>query len=185
MNAAMSCAAREGFHKTTMAHVVAESGLSAGAVYGYFSSKAELIQAIASRAVEMIAGTLHDVAERPGPVTVPEAFTAVLERVDRNVTETGGALPRVALHARAEAGRDTQVADIVRRNLALVHEVWVSVLDRAAADGTIPAGLDHGTGRSRTHQPPPRLEHAVRPPRRPAAGPPTARGAVRRQGAVR
>ena len=45
------CVAREGFHKTSMADVIRESGLSAGAVYPYFRSKDEIIAAIAEKVV--------------------------------------------------------------------------------------------------------------------------------------
>jgi len=42
MQAAMSCFARKGYHKTTMDDIVAESGLSKGTLYWYFRSKDEL-----------------------------------------------------------------------------------------------------------------------------------------------
>ena len=45
IDAAIRCVGREGFHRTTMSHVIAESGLSAGAVYGYFTGKEDLIKA--------------------------------------------------------------------------------------------------------------------------------------------
>lgn len=47
--AAWRCVAHEGFHKTTMADVVRESGLSVGAVYGYFRSKDEIIASVAEK----------------------------------------------------------------------------------------------------------------------------------------
>jgi AcrR family transcriptional regulator len=40
--AALACFARKGFHLTTMDDIVAESGLSKGALYWYFKSKKEL-----------------------------------------------------------------------------------------------------------------------------------------------
>jgi AcrR family transcriptional regulator len=40
--AALSCFGRKGFHKTTMDDIVAESGLSKGALYWYFTSKKDL-----------------------------------------------------------------------------------------------------------------------------------------------
>ena len=46
LSAAIACVAEEGFHKTTMAHVIQRSGLSAGAVYGYFRGKDEIIGAM-------------------------------------------------------------------------------------------------------------------------------------------
>jgi AcrR family transcriptional regulator len=36
LDAALTCFAREGFHAATMQDIVAESGLSPGAIYGYF-----------------------------------------------------------------------------------------------------------------------------------------------------
>ena len=45
LDAAFACFARQGFHQTSMQDICRESGLSAGAVYGYFASKEEIIQA--------------------------------------------------------------------------------------------------------------------------------------------
>ena len=37
--AALRCFARKGFDATSMADIIAESGLSAGAIYGHYKSK--------------------------------------------------------------------------------------------------------------------------------------------------
>ena len=47
LTAARACFAKNGFAGTTLQDVFAESGLSAGCVYGYFQSKDELVLAIA------------------------------------------------------------------------------------------------------------------------------------------
>lgn len=44
LNAAVVLFARNGFDGTSMADIIAESGLSAGAIYGHFKSKADLVQ---------------------------------------------------------------------------------------------------------------------------------------------
>ena len=142
LDAALRCVAREGFHKTTMAHVIAESGLSAGAVYGYFTSKPELIRAIAERAVGGFADALYDVATGPGPVTVQMALEAVIARVDGLLDETDGEFARVAMHSWSEAARDPEVLTIVRGNVAYVREGWERVLARAEADGTLSPRTD-------------------------------------------
>jgi len=49
LDAALTCFAREGFHAATMQDIVAESGLSPGAIYGYFTGKTEVVMAIASQ----------------------------------------------------------------------------------------------------------------------------------------
>jgi len=43
LDAALTCFAREGFHAATMQDIVTESGLSPGAIYGYFKGKTEVV----------------------------------------------------------------------------------------------------------------------------------------------
>lgn len=137
IEATTRCAAREGFHKMTMAQVIAESGLSAGAVYGYFKNKTALIHAIADRAVGSIAERLVEIADGPEPVTVPEAFLSLLGTVEEMSRTSGTDFPRVALHAWSEAARDDEVLELVALNVDRVHDGWLRVLDRAARDGAI------------------------------------------------
>lgn len=142
LDAAVRCVAREGFHKTTMAHVIRESGLSAGAVYGYFKGKPDLIRAIAGRVLGGFAEVLDAVATGPGPVTPTAGLRAIVGRVEQLAADSGGDFPRVAVHAWSEAARDDEVKEVVRANIDHVHRAWLGVLERAEADGTIAPG-DH------------------------------------------
>jgi TetR/AcrR family transcriptional regulator, transcriptional repressor of aconitase len=45
IDAAYRCFARKGFHQTTMREIYAEAGLSPGAIYHYFKSKEDIIEA--------------------------------------------------------------------------------------------------------------------------------------------
>lgn len=45
LDAAIACFTRKGFHQTTMEDIFQQAGLSAGAVYRYFASKEEIIDA--------------------------------------------------------------------------------------------------------------------------------------------
>src|SRR2546422_9313531 len=60
VDAAVACFARNGFHRATMQDICREAELSPGAVYRYFSSKDELVEAIAderhAREAEFAAG---------------------------------------------------------------------------------------------------------------------------------
>ena len=47
LDAALLCFRRRGFHQATMQEICAEAGLSPGALYRYFGSKADIIAAIA------------------------------------------------------------------------------------------------------------------------------------------
>jgi len=47
LDAALACFSENGFHQTGMADIVRRAGLSHGAVYLYFQSKDDLIEALA------------------------------------------------------------------------------------------------------------------------------------------
>ncbi|MEH0108515.1 TetR/AcrR family transcriptional regulator [Tersicoccus sp. MR15.9] len=53
MEATFARAQQRGLHEISMADIIDASGLSAGAIYGYFSGKDELIRAVAHRAFEV------------------------------------------------------------------------------------------------------------------------------------
>jgi AcrR family transcriptional regulator len=48
LDAALTRFDRRGFHRTTMQDIVRESGLSPGAIYGYFESKVAIVEAVAA-----------------------------------------------------------------------------------------------------------------------------------------
>lgn len=47
VDAAIECFARHGFHRATMQDIVRQAQLSPGAIYRYFATKEEIIEAIA------------------------------------------------------------------------------------------------------------------------------------------
>src|SRR5919106_2113590 len=81
LRAAMACMAREGFHRTSMAMIIAESGLSAGAIYGYFKSKNQIIAAIAEHAVSHVRAAFVPFLESPDPVPMSTVVATALEHV--------------------------------------------------------------------------------------------------------
>ncbi|CAM3181251.1 hypothetical protein DESA109040_01440 [Deinococcus saxicola] len=67
-----------GFHATSMADIIAESGLSAGSVYRYYKSKDELIAAIITRLLGQFHGRLTEMsAEAVTPSEVIEGILGV------------------------------------------------------------------------------------------------------------
>jgi AcrR family transcriptional regulator len=65
--AARRCFARAGFHGTSMQDVFVESGLSAGAVYGYFDSKDALVSTIIDEVLAEITGALDAIIDSASP----------------------------------------------------------------------------------------------------------------------
>ncbi|HEX2214434.1 MAG TPA: TetR/AcrR family transcriptional regulator [Mycobacterium sp.] len=141
VDAMLRCVARDGFHKTTMAAVVAESGLSAGAVYLYFKDKEDLIRAIA----DTVAGEGLSIVLDDAAVEVPpphEVLATVLERVIELGDERGVELHRVALQAWAEAVRSPEILAIYRREGDRGRAAWTTYVERAIAAGHLPADAD-------------------------------------------
>jgi AcrR family transcriptional regulator len=140
--AASRCVAREGFHKTTMADVIREAGLSAGAVYGYFKGKNDIIRAIAERSIGQVPYLLHDLLDRSEPVHPVDAVEVFLHRMTALVEETGGDLPRVGVQAWAEAARDPELHALAAEQMGAVRSALEDVVRRAQHDGTVSAQAD-------------------------------------------
>lgn len=139
LDAARRCFVTDGFHATSMQQVIAEAGLSVGAVYRYFPSKSDLIVGIAEQLAQGIATQLRSIAEAPerSLVDVMEGAVGV---VDAN-TGPDGALP-MAVQVWAEAQRDPVLHDLAQKIYSQIVEVYVRISERAVARGELPAGTD-------------------------------------------
>lgn len=82
-NAALACFIRKGFTGASMSDIIKEAGLSAGAVYIYYSSKAELTIDVGRRIMEQRVGVLGDFAateEVPPPrVVFPQLLGSIVD----------------------------------------------------------------------------------------------------------
>lgn len=142
VEAARGCVVEQGFHKTTMADVIRASGLSAGAVYGYFKSKDELVAAIADDAVGTVDQLFGSLLDRPGPLSLPQVVKILLDHITRMANLPGGDVTRVAVQAWAEAVHNPVIAGIVREKYTRVRGHFTDAVRRAQADGTVDPDTD-------------------------------------------
>jgi TetR/AcrR family transcriptional regulator, repressor for uid operon len=78
MDAAATCFAHKGFHRTTMHDICQMAELSPGAVYRYFSSKDEIIEAMEEQGRQHSAAIIEAVTtERTGTLDVLEGLVDV------------------------------------------------------------------------------------------------------------
>jgi AcrR family transcriptional regulator len=142
IDAATTRFAANGFQATGMADVIAASGLSAGAVYRYFRSKDELIEAIVDRVLGRAADRFEQLL---GEGHAPDPAEAVATAVDLIVT-VGEAPPvdttRVAVQAWAEALRNPAVAAVAGGAYGAMRGYFVEVARRAQGTGRLPADAD-------------------------------------------
>ncbi|MGC4939501.1 TetR/AcrR family transcriptional regulator [Kribbella sp. DT2] len=142
VEAALHCVAAHGFHKTTMADVIRESGLSAGAVYGYFKSKNEIIAAIADQALSTVDELFEGILSSEEPLSLGEVMRVVLEHVVTVAERHDGDVTRVGLQAWAEAVHNPEIAVIAAGKYTILRDHYATVVRRAQADGTLPADVD-------------------------------------------
>jgi AcrR family transcriptional regulator len=138
--AAIRCFARDGFHRTTMRDVLRESGASAGALYLYFKSKEELVEAIAeSRHVqerEWIAAALDQPDLAAGIRILVALFgKALMDRASRQER-------RLSVQLWAEALRDQRVHKSVMDGVDMPTELLTRLFKAAQKRGEFPRALD-------------------------------------------
>jgi AcrR family transcriptional regulator len=126
LDAALVRFSREGFHRTPMQAIFEEAGLSPGAVYRYFKSKEEIVQAIAS---ETLGGFVA--AVQPGPADEPLSPDELLDRL-LDAIESVALRPdrmRVAVQVWGEALHNQQIAGFVRELVDRVRAQFSEALD--------------------------------------------------------
>ena len=141
LDAARACFIRKGFHETSMQDIFAEANLSAGAVYRYFKSKNEIIEAIAAEALSVLGAVLHEIAAEQPPPSPDEA----VERVATKVVEIGeshlGTFV-LAPHAWALAMQDAGFKEYVQGAMAPVRALWTTYAENLRDSGRIPQDAD-------------------------------------------
>jgi AcrR family transcriptional regulator len=136
MDAAIACFRRRGFHQATMAEICAEAGISAGALYRYFSSKADIIGAIAEDKRGESDEAFMRAAEQQGFIP---AICLIARGFFDKFEEGDGALIADIL---AEAIRDDAVSASLSRTDKASVEIFIRAIKAAQARGEIDATLD-------------------------------------------
>ncbi|GIF24406.1 AcrR family transcriptional regulator [Actinoplanes tereljensis] len=136
--AARTCFLSKGLHNTSMQDLIQEAGLSVGAVYRYFKSKNEIINAIAGTVAGGIQRHIEAIAEERLPMI--ESLERILDVVDEQIGP-GGSLP-IALQIWAEATLDPAIGEIVRERYTGMRRGFQTVVEHLVEDGELPADTD-------------------------------------------
>ncbi|WP_458689657.1 TetR/AcrR family transcriptional regulator [Nocardia tengchongensis] len=140
LDAAQTCFARKGLHATTMQDVFAESGLSAGAVYRYFKSKNDIIEALATEATVDLRATLTE-AVYSDPLPTPPELVRLISADVVKLSAPGGPV-RVIPQAWALALTDANIADYVRTNILGFRRLWFDYANRMRDAGWLSPDAD-------------------------------------------
>jgi AcrR family transcriptional regulator len=133
--------AEKGYHSSTIADVVRESGLSVGAIYSHFSGKDELIRLTCD---QIAARGLDELAARLAPATTTAERMAIAIRLYvETIDEYDGAPGQVALvQAWAEADREPGVREMLAGRRERLAGAGQMLLRQGVVNGELPATLD-------------------------------------------
>jgi AcrR family transcriptional regulator len=120
-DAALACFARKGFAGASMADIVKEAGLSAGAVYVYYSSKAELMIDVSRRVMEPRIAVL-ETAKTGSEVTPPS--TVFIELLDSLIIDNPFA--SILIQVWSEASYDEEFG-------SFASTIFASLLEESTA----------------------------------------------------
>ncbi|MFC9466408.1 TetR/AcrR family transcriptional regulator [Streptomyces coelicoflavus] len=120
---------RNGFHATSMQDVLTEAGLSAGAVYRYFSGKDELIEAVASEAFAEVSAAFETAAHGAPLRPLHEVLTGVLDAALQKQSEQAGAtdpqaFPRLVIQVWGEAARNEALRNTLNDGYSRMRGIW-------------------------------------------------------------
>jgi AcrR family transcriptional regulator len=140
LKAALRCFARQGFHRTTMRDIVRESKRSPGAIYNYFKSKEDIIEAVADER--------H--ARERAAIGAARGESNTVERFRRILLDFFGPLEdprerqrrRVSIQMWAEAQRNPRVLALVRRGVDEPRRLLGTLIAEGQRRREIPRRLD-------------------------------------------
>ena len=130
--AALRCFAAKGYQRTSMADVIEESGLSAGAIYGYFAGKQELFAAVAGRVLEARQHELEEQRAHGEPLSPGQVMATLIDGMRRE--PFGHVIVQLWAEAAVDPGIRELVQEVFRR---LRSAVEAGLAEWAAVPGHV------------------------------------------------
>ncbi|WP_119275056.1 TetR/AcrR family transcriptional regulator [Taklimakanibacter deserti] len=137
LDAAVTCFAKSGFHKTTTAEICAEAQMSPGNLFHYFKTKNAIIEAIVERDRRETA-ELHEKASQ-----AEDLFEEICKLMEKRLAKVVEPVHRqIGIEIFAEAMRNPAIGRLAARRDAEANAALMDLLKKAGARGQIDASLD-------------------------------------------
>jgi TetR/AcrR family transcriptional regulator, transcriptional repressor of aconitase len=144
LEAARACLQDHGLEAVSMEMIIARSGLSTGAVYGYFKGKDQIINAVVTEGMAAMAEDLAPVLTNPEPPPLPEFVDQVLHAVVGFGRHKKGDIDRllVSLHGWSHSQSDPELKAATRASYSGLRKLFADVVRRWQAVGTFDASAE-------------------------------------------
>lgn len=140
IDAAYQCFARKGFHQTTMRDIYTEASLSPGAIYSYFDSKDEIIQASFVFDHQRSLDVFHAAKAGADPLKALEELLDFLFKGLKEAAALGAG--RVNVQAWGEALVNPPLLETIRSVLSSYLDSVSQLIRMAQESGQIDRSLD-------------------------------------------
>ena len=140
LQAAESLFARRGYHETSMDDIVKESGLSKGAIYGYFESKQDLLLALSDRRCASILGRIQSVFSPDDSAT--EKLEKGLGVIFSDLIEVSREVCGLSLELWVEAPRVKSLQHGVNTRYGTAHSFITGIINEGMRKGEFKQDID-------------------------------------------
>jgi AcrR family transcriptional regulator len=144
LEAARACLEEHGLEAVSMEMIIARSGLSTGAVYGYFKGKEQIINAAVIEGTAELAKDLVPILTDPEPPPLPEFLEHVLRAIVGFGRHKKGDIDRLAvsIHGWSHSQSDPQLKVATRASYSGLRRLFLDLVRRGQAAGTFDATAD-------------------------------------------
>lgn len=133
--AAARCFATKGVHRTSMADIITESGLSAGAIYNHFRSKQEITVSVGVSVIKgRLLGAVEELEAEGGPIGPGRLIGRALEELNRSSMIEGRPLEGLIIQLWAEAAVDDKLLALMQGQIRTIRTAFIGPVKRWARD---------------------------------------------------
>jgi TetR/AcrR family transcriptional regulator, transcriptional repressor of aconitase len=144
LEAARACLQEHGLEAVSMEMIIARSGLSTGAVYGYFKGKDQIIKAMVADGTAAMGRHLAPVLATAEPPPLPQFAEQILHAVAEFGQDKPGGIDRllVSLHGWSHSQTDPELKAATRAAYRRLRELLAGAVRRWQEAGTFDPGAD-------------------------------------------
>jgi TetR/AcrR family transcriptional regulator, transcriptional repressor of aconitase len=144
LEAARACLQEEGLEAVSMEMIIARSGLSTGAVYGYFKGKDQIINAVVTEGTAAMSRELAPVLTNANPPPLPELVGQVLRTAVNFGRHSNNGIDRllVSLHGWSHSQSDPELKKAMRASYSGLRNMYADAVRRWQAAGSFDTAAD-------------------------------------------
>jgi AcrR family transcriptional regulator len=144
LQAARLCLQEHGLEAVSMEMIIARSGLSTGAVYGYFKGKDEIINAAVTEGTAALGREVAPMLRNPEPPPLPTLMGQLLRTVEDFGKDRHDGINRllVALHGWSHSQSDPALREPTRVTYRAQRELLAETARRWQSAGTLDPDAD-------------------------------------------